>query len=776
MNNFLDSTSEKILSFFRKRKEKHRFSFAVLNDVIVQRWVIAVLLSAGLTALLAPQFYSSKPVYRHGMIVQENVKADRDFLVEDVQSTRLKQLESAAAVRPVYDYDPETAMTIRAKIKQSFALAAGQRETSQVKALLDRSLGVTLSQEEFAYLSAHAFSDELLQRFSRIIFAFYENTFVTTGPFGNQEREKGITIVNTLTRTEENTKELSSILLMKDIGPALSKKINASMRNEQPEARRVTFLFLKKMIAPNLTYNPKATAQKIASARESVKPVYFQVQKNEMIVREGDKIGYLELAKLEAFHKTAAANNISSLAVLAGIFCIVLFLTLLLYFWRTRNWLKASPRSNVDFLVFAIVALLQIFFVKAGIFISVAVNRAFPSLPVDACYFAIPFAMGAMIIAVLVNRNVAMIMSVLSSFLISLLFEEKILFPLFSFLGSVAASYHVVNSRQRSTFLKVGVFLGVVNIAAILSLNLLTGRLLDDLILRLAMGLFGGIITGILVAGLTPVFESLFGFITYIKLLELANLNQPLFQKMIIEAPGTYHHSIIVASLVESAAEAIGANALLAKVSAYYHDIGKLAKPHYYIENQTGYDNRHDKLSPKMSALIIISHVKEGCELAMKAKLGQPIINIIREHHGTSLISYFYDKAKKNKDESIRSLTESDFRYPGPKPQTKEAGLVMLGDVIEASSRTLTNPTPARIRSLVRERIARIYTDGQLDECELTLRNLNTIAETFTRILTGIFHHRVEYPEAPPKPKETNGKREVYENSNRKPAEADENR
>ncbi|HQP05818.1 MAG TPA: HDIG domain-containing protein [Smithellaceae bacterium] len=776
MNNFLDSTSEKILSFFRKRKEKHRFSFAVLNDVIVQRWVIAVLLSAGLTALLAPQFYSSKPVYRHGMIVQENVKADRDFLVEDVQSTRLKQLESAAAVRPVYDYDPETAMTIRAKIKQSFALAAGQRETSQVKALLDRSLGVTLSQEEFAYLSAHAFSDELLQRFSRIIFAFYENTFVTTGPFGNQEREKGITIVNTLTRTEENTKELSSILLMKDIGPALSKKINASMRNEQPEARRVTFLFLKKMIAPNLTYNPKATAQKIASARESVKPVYFQVQKNEMIVREGDKIGYPELAKLEAFHKTAAVSNISSLAVLAGIFCIVLFLTLLLYFWRTRNWLKTSPRSNVDFLVFAIVALLQILFVKAGIFISVAVNRAFPSLPVDACYFAIPFAMGAMIIAVLVNRNVAMIMSVLSSFLISLLFEEKILFPLFSFLGSVAASYHVVNSRQRSTFLKVGVFLGVVNIAAILSLNLLTGRLLDDLILRLAMGLFGGIITGILVAGLTPVFESLFGFITYIKLLELANLNQPLFQKMIIEAPGTYHHSIIVASLVESAAEAIGANALLAKVSAYYHDIGKLAKPHYYIENQTGYDNRHDKLSPKMSALIIISHVKEGCELAMQAKLGKPIIDIIREHHGTSLISYFFDKAKKNKDESIRSLTESDFRYPGPKPQTKEAGLVMLGDVIEASSRTLTNPTPARIRSLVRERIARIYTDGQLDECELTLRNLNTIAETFTRILTGIFHHRVEYPEAPPKPKETNGKREVYENSNRKPAEADENR
>jgi putative nucleotidyltransferase with HDIG domain len=285
--------------------------------------------------------------------------------------------------------------------------------------------------------------------------------------------------------------------------------------------------------------------------------------------------------------------------------------------------------------------------------------------------------------------------------------------------------------------------------------------LLNDLFLRLVMGFAGGILTGILVAGITPIFESMFGFITDIRLLELANLNQPLFQKMIIEAPGTYHHSIIVASLVEAAAEAIGANALLAKVSAYYHDIGKLTKPQYFIENQPNNENKHDKLSPKMSSLIIISHVKDGCELSSEVKLGQQIINIIREHHGTSIVSYFYDKAKKDKDKSIRSLSESDFRYPGPKPQTKEAGLVMLGDVIEASSRTLSNPTPARIHSLVRERIERIYTDGQLDECELTLRNLNTIAETFTKILTGIFHHRVDYPESAHK--ETNGKKEIDE-------------
>jgi hypothetical protein len=371
-----------------------------------------------------------------------------------------------------------------------------------------------------------------------------------------------------------------------------------------------------------------------------------------------------------------------------------------------------------------------------------------------------------MTIAILINRNVALIISVLTSFMIGFIFDEKIIFPLFSVLGSIAASYQIVRIRQRSVFLRIGLFLGIINMAAIICLNLITGNLFNDLFLRLIMGFIGGVFTGILVAGITPLFESLFGFITDFKLLELANLNQPLFQRMIIEAPGTYHHSIIVSSMVEAAGEAIGANSLLAKVSAYYHDIGKLMKPQYFIENQLTNENKHDNLSPKMSSLIIIAHVKDGCELSAKVKLGQQIINIIREHHGTSIVNYFYNKAKKDKDESIRSLSESDFRYPGPKPQTKEAGLVMLGDVIEASSRTLSNPTPARIRSLVRERIEGIYTDGQLDECELTLSNLNTIAETFTKILTGIFHHRVDYTESAQR--ETNGKKEIHETADQK--------
>lgn len=767
--NFLDSSSDKIFSFFRILTEKNKLSFAFLRNTIFQRWAIAILLSIALAALLAPKLYYSNPQYRHGMIAQENIKADRDFLVEDVNSTLQKRNEAAMNVRPIYDFDAEIAITLKTRIKKAFLLGATKPDEPGTKILLENSLGIPLSQAELSFLRASRFSDDLFQKLSRIISLFYEGSLITQNPLQKIEREKGITIVNAVTRGEENLKDVSSVYSIRDVDPLLLKKINTVFKSEQKESRRLSFSFLKKLVEPNLRFNREATNKKIFTVTDEVKPVYFQVQKNEMIVREGEKIGYLELAKLEAFYKTTSDTTLSSFIIILGIFCTTLFLTLLLYFWRTRNWLKTSARSNVDFLVFAIVAFLQIFFVKAGIFMSVAINRAFPAIAVDACYFSIPFACGAMMIAVLINRNVAMIMSVLTSFLISLLFDEKFVFPLFSFLGSVAASYHIVNSRQRSTFLKVGIFLGIINMAAILCLNLLTGHVLNDLMMRLAMGFLGGLITGILVAGVTPVFETLFGFITDIKLLELANLNQPLFQRMIIEAPGTYHHSIIVASLVEAAAEAIGANSLLAKVSAYYHDIGKLTKPHYYIENQPGYDNRHDKLSPKMSSLIIISHVKEGCELASRVKLGQPIINIIREHHGTSLVSFFYDKAKKDKDESIRSLTESDFRYPGPKPQTKEAGLVMLGDVIEASSRTLSNPTPARIRSLVRERIERIYMDGQLSDCELTLKNLNTIAETFTRILTGIFHHRVDYPEA--SPRENNIKRESSENTTRKFAE-----
>jgi hypothetical protein len=382
-----------------------------------------------------------------------------------------------------------------------------------------------------------------------------------------------------------------------------------------------------------------------------------------------------------------------------------------------------------------------------------------------------------MLVGVLVNRQMALIFAIFSSFLITFLFDGKISMALFSFLGSVAASYHLANCRQRSAFFRAGFFLALINSMVIILFSLMSPGTTPalNIFIKLIMGIVGGIISGILVAGITPLFENTFQYSTDIKLLELANLNQPIFQRMIMEAPGTYHHSIVVASLVEAAAETIKANSLLAKVSAYYHDIGKMNKAQYFIENQRNGDNRHDKLSPKMSSRIIVSHVKDGCDLAEKARLGKEITDIIREHHGTGLVSFFYDKAKKDKDHSIRSLPESDFRYPGPKPQTREAGLVLLADVLEASSRALSNPTPARIKNLVRERIEKVFMDGQFDECELTVSDLNRVAESFTRILNGIFHHRIDYPEAVIK-EFNNNRRQTNGHTNKKSAEKNKDR
>ncbi|SEM31658.1 hypothetical protein SAMN04489760_11050 [Syntrophus gentianae] len=738
---------------------------ALSKNVKVQRMVILFVVAVILSFLLTPEITFRPPHFKIGSIAPKDIKADRDFLVEDRISTEQKMWESVKGIKSVYDYDNALAAHLISTISSGFSkirsshanIETGHRTDlpslfenkvfSEAVHEFEQAAGIKFSEPELKILIKENFSQDIAEKIVQILSAVYQNGHVVNSSLQPQDLSMGITIRNVKTQHEQDQEDLSNLLIPEQAQNLMQKESESILQGTRRDIRFVVLSLSRRLLQPNLTFNKNATVKKKQEILNTIKPVFFLVQKNEMIVREGQKISEIDKEKLAAFYRKNGQESLANLTVFLGLFLTVILLSLVLYFWRTRNWPRKKERNIVNSLFLGTIAIFSILVAKAGIFIGDAVNRAFPNLSIESCLYAIPFAAGAMLIAVLTNRNLALVMSIFVSFLVSFLFDYDIKMSLFCFLGSVAASYHVVSCRQRSAFFKAGLFLGLFNMSVILCFGLVFKDTLSlNLIANLAMGLVGGLISGILVAGLTPLFESIFQYTTDIKLLELANLNSPIFQRMMMEAPGTYNHSVVVASLVEAAAEAIGANPLLAKVSAYYHDIGKLKKPLYFIENQRNGDNKHDKLSPRMSGLVIISHVKDGCEIAQQAKLGKEIISIIREHHGTGLVGFFYGKAKKDKDPSISSLPESDFRYPGPKPQTKEAGLVLLGDVIEASSRALSNPTPSRIANLVRDRIEKIFMDGQLDECELTMRDLSKIAEIFIRILNGIFHQRIDYP------------------------------
>jgi putative nucleotidyltransferase with HDIG domain len=351
-----------------------------------------------------------------------------------------------------------------------------------------------------------------------------------------------------------------------------------------------------------------------------------------------------------------------------------------------------------------------------------------------------------MIVRLFMARETALIFSLVLALAASMMLQGGLEIFIYFILGCTMATWWIEDCRERKVIIKTGAKLGLLNAFLAVVIDLYLGITSWNLLpFDATVAFWGGISAGIITAGMAPVVEMLFHYTTDITLLELANLDRPILRRLMLEAPGTYHHSVVVGSLVEAAAAEIGANPILAKVSGYYHDIGKLKQPLYFIENQSDGYNRHDKLAPSMSALILIAHVKNGMELARKNKLGQVIIDTIQQHHGTSTISYFYEKAKKVKGEEAVKI--DDFRYPGPRPQTREAGLVMLADVVEAASRTLENPTPSRIQGLVQNLINKIFSDGQLNHCELTLRDLHRIANSFNKILNGIHHHRIEYHE-----------------------------
>jgi putative nucleotidyltransferase with HDIG domain len=435
-------------------------------------------------------------------------------------------------------------------------------------------------------------------------------------------------------------------------------------------------------------------------------------------------------------------NNFAAGQLIGGF-----FISSVLMFILYRDIMRYKPAYTKKYNMLLLLGLLLISTLLIGrlfAYLLLSLSKGLEYKSLDSALFGIPIAAGAMFVSLLFDFHTAITFSFTVSLLTGLWLQDAS-FAVYAFVGSITAAFSVIRCKKRSGLLKGGGYVIAANVVTVIIILLFKGDLFTEKgPPSILFASLGGMTVAAIVSLLLPLIEYSFKVTTDISLLELLDLNQPIMKNLMISAPGTYHHSVIVGNLVESAAEAAGVNPLLARVSAYYHDIGKIKMPDYFIENQGGPVSRHEKLTPHMSSMIIVNHVKEGVELAWQYKLPEPIIDIIEQHHGTMLVSYFYQKAKE-KGEELLPVAE-DYKYHGPRPQTRVAALVMTADAVEAASRVLTDPTPARITSLVDRIINHIFLEGQLDECELTLKDIHEIKKRFTYILTGIFHRRVDYP------------------------------
>jgi hypothetical protein len=717
-----------------------------------QKWFIGIGIAIILTLLLSPSLTLRLKEYKVGEIATKEVKPTQDLLVEDEKSTQEKRTEAQRSVLSIYDYDPMVLSDAERRIRSTFgSLAASYQKTEKGpdqnalrKKEWDAAFRLPLTPKEWQTLEKERFNPAVGESALKLIAPILKKGVVNDKDLLDPDADRGIVIRNIQTREERKSFPPFGFFDFKEAKPKVRSQADLPSPIKGKELSPIVLKIAEHLLRPNLTFNKDETEEKKTNAREKVNPVYFQVKRGEVILRAGDRVQEEHLLKIKALKKAQERTHL--LAMIIGMGLLTFLILAGLYQFSTQNIRKISL-SQKDLLFFSTTLVGMIAFLKLFQLSTDVLGGEFFSIPSSSYLYLFPVATGAMLVRIVLNSEVAIVFSLLGCYFSAVLMGNQLFYFIFTLVGSVVGAHKVARCEQRSILVKAGTTVGGINVLMILSYHLISGNLFRMALLSdLVMGFLGGLLASVLVLGIAPIIESLFGYTTDIKLLELANMDHPLLKDLILQAPGTYHHSIIVGSLVEAAAKSIAANPLLARVSAYYHDIGKLKKPLYFIENAGGGENKHDHLTPTMSSLILISHVKDGVEMARENRLGERIGHIIQQHHGTSLISFFYQKAKEKENPEMESMNENDFRYPGPKPQTKEAGIVMLADSVEAASRALTDPTPSRIKSLVQRITNNIFLDGQLEECELTLKDLQKIQESFNRILTAIFHHRIDYP------------------------------
>jgi len=496
--------------------------------------------------------------------------------------------------------------------------------------------------------------------------------------------------------------------------------------------------FLQQLnLKTNLVYDVAETMAAREKARAQVSPVQVTIRQNEKIVGDGDIV---TAEDIEALQKLGLLRSGGSWGGVVGLVLYqgLLVALLLLYLRFFKPEIYASNR-----LLFLLGLLWLTFLILArGM---VAINLGGRADFSHLVGYLIPVAAVSMLVAILLDAHLAVVFTLFLGLEAGIIGGNYYQFAAVGIISGLVGIYCVTHLSQRSDLVRSSLFLMLANLLSVLALGLMLNNTLPQMSIAAILALLNGLLSTVLAIGFLPFLENSFGITTSVKLLELSNPNHPLLKRLLLEAPGTYHHSILVGNLAEAAAEAVGADGLLARVGAYYHDIGKLKRPYFFIENQVTAENPHDRLTPSLSTLIISCHVKDGLEMAREFRLPLVIQDIIAQHQGETLISYFYNKAR----ESGRgdSIDEDDFRYDGPLPRSKEAAIVMLADSVEAGIRSLPKPTLGRMEGYVRKIIREKLEDGQLEVSDLTFRELAVIAEAFMRVLNGIFHTRVEYPE-----------------------------
>jgi putative nucleotidyltransferase with HDIG domain len=724
---------------------------------------VGVVISPGLFGQQLPQLKREDVGRPFAASSPSGFKAARDYDIPNPALTEQLRQEARASVRAVFDFNPSASAELRQTLHEAFvqaqeSLSRAGRDPKrdalpvlEAREQLEQRLGA-LSEDDFRALLAGRFAKESEAAALALVDRAYAVPLASARDELNQAgMGQGITLRH-LGEERERVSAVGFPTLM-DLREGREEldrfaSVPGNLLSDAPTALKGALLRLvKRQLRANLTINSAETEFRRARAAQEVKPAVISIKRGQKVIGDGELLTQEHLSLLEGMR--AQTDELDVFQLQLGAMALVALVVAAAYGFHRAAFRRFRP-TRKDGLLLGLWLLMLLGALHLGASVADALHDRYGRLPLDAFYNALPVAAGAMLVRLLLNEELALFFGLVASLLAGMMLNHSVSYVIFALVGSLVGATRVGRAKDRGGIFRAGLYTGAVNALVLLALGLAEGKGFSrDLFWGAGLGLFGTAVGApMVVTAVTPLVEMVFGYASDMKLLELANLNHPALKDLIVQSPGTYHHSIVVGSLAEGAAEAVSANPLLARCCAYYHDIGKGKNPAYFGENQKG-DNLHDCLAPAMSAVIIKRHVTDGLELARQYKLPVAVRDVIAQHHGTRLVGFFFHKAcREAEGKPDSSVDESQYRYAGPKPQFRESAIVMIADAVEASSRSMAEPTPVALQALVQKIINVVFSEGQLDECDLTLRDLNLIAQSFLHTLEGIYHHRPAYPPA----------------------------